>query len=146
MNTCVQDGPGRKPFRSASEEYHMLFGRIRGKLCLVTAGMAGVFGPNVRSGRLIRAVDAVGRPVLVRVLDTSDSWSKSMARAVELSRTEWVVVEPQRATCTFIATIVDAGLDEPSWDKLPSLGDMILAVYGNRLIDRADHPLLAQRD
>lgn len=143
----VRNGPGQEPFRASQrEECRLLFVRHRGQLYLVTPGMAGSFGSNVRSGRAIKAVAATGRPVLITVLDTPDSWSRSATQGVELSYTRWVVLEPQRATCTFVARIVEVDLPEPDWLTLPTLDEMILSVYGHRLIDSPEHPLLALRN
>jgi len=67
-----------------------------------------------------------------------------MARAVERSYGAWVVVQPCRATCTFDLEVVDLEVGPPNLAHIPSIEEMISAVYGSRMILEAQHPLLAR--
>lgn len=137
----VATGVGDNPVRFHHDERRMRFVRRSGRLCPASSAVAADLRSEIRSGRVVKGVDATGECLLVIILDTNDPWSRSKAEVVERGRSAWVHCAPVRATCTYEIRVVDEESGAPDWASSPSIDELIDEVFAGRMIDSTTHRL-----
>jgi hypothetical protein len=69
-------------------------------------------------------------------------WYKSAHEAAAKGMERWIRMRACMADGAYETLIADSDIPEPDWKGLPSFGDLLIRAFGNRVIDKIDHPAI----
>ena len=108
------------------------------------AALAGEWVPY----RLFLGVTRQGAPFIWRVRlpgedGRSNSWSESAMEASAIAKDRWVRVVPDMALGGYVCHIAPGDLGEPIWPE-EGFAELLKIAFRGRVVDSADHPLIAR--
>jgi len=70
-------------------------------------------------------------------------WIRSAAEAAAMAVTRWIRLTPNMSLGAYEITVAESPIADPEWPK-QSFRDLLKIGFGDRLVDRLDHPLIAR--
>ena len=113
---------------------------------LVTPNMAQDLPGEFAAATLFTAINRQGVlhlwPVKLPGPDGKyNEWHRSAAEAAELAMKDWLRLTANMSLGAYEVFEATGNLPEPEWPKIP-LAEILQIAFKDRIVDRADHPLL----
>jgi hypothetical protein len=70
-------------------------------------------------------------------------WIRSAAEGAAMAVTRWIRLTPNMSLGAYEITVAESAIADPEWPEQP-FRDSLKIGFGDRLIDRLDHPLIAR--
>jgi hypothetical protein len=70
-------------------------------------------------------------------------WTRSAAEAATTALDRWIRISPNMSLGAYEITVAESPIADPEWPKHP-FRDLLKIGFGDRLVDRLDHPLIAR--
>jgi hypothetical protein len=69
-------------------------------------------------------------------------WYKSAHEAAAKAMERWIRMRACMADGAYETLVADSEIPEPNWNEIAPFGDLLIRAFGNRVIDKIDHPAI----